>query len=229
MPDKKVVLARIGHSDIYTLRDDNSAYFFEAGMSIDADGAPHAYHPQSGKGLDYLGNAGVPGNWWALVTNDGTSSGEPIIQKNTDPAPGFYISSTSLQDKTRQIDDPRRYVNAEEIPFFVLPGKSKFGAKLGDLGVVINTQNGLIQGCIHADNGPSGKIGEGSIALAKKLNIPSSPRKGGVAHGIVYIVFPGSHSGWPLSLDEIHKTAQEKFSNWGGLEKMRRVLPDVLT
>ena len=57
-------LKRIGYSDINTLVDDDSAFFCEAGMMIDADGAYHAYHPDNRSGLDYLGNAGRPGNWW---------------------------------------------------------------------------------------------------------------------------------------------------------------------
>src|SRR5690349_18244953 len=32
---------------------------FYGGMQVNADGSPHAYHPQ-GKGLDYLANAGKP-------------------------------------------------------------------------------------------------------------------------------------------------------------------------
>ncbi|PXX41379.1 glycoside hydrolase family 75 protein [Undibacterium pigrum] len=227
MADIKTLLARIAYSDIYTLENDRTAYFFEAGMAIDADGAAHAYHPQTGMGLDYLGNAGVHGNWWALVTDNGMPSGKPLLQKASDPAPGFYISKTSLEDKDRALQDPRRYVDAEVIPFFVLPGKFKFGAKLGDLGIAINTGNGKICGCIHADNGPSGKIGEASIALANKLGVPSNPKKGGVAHGIVYVVFPGSASGWPASPDTLEQRAQAKFTAWGGLARLKNCLPDI--
>src|SRR5262245_32378245 len=53
--------------------------FFQAGMAIDADGAPQAYHPDSKSGLDALANAGKPGNWWALVVDD---KGEPLLQKD---------------------------------------------------------------------------------------------------------------------------------------------------
>jgi hypothetical protein len=63
------LLKRIGYSNIDTRRDDGSAFFYEAGLNIDADGAPHGYHPDGRSGLDYLGNAGRPGNWWALVTD----------------------------------------------------------------------------------------------------------------------------------------------------------------
>ena len=41
---------------------------FRAGLSIDADGAPNAYH-RDGRGLDHLANAGRPGSWWGLVTD----------------------------------------------------------------------------------------------------------------------------------------------------------------
>ena len=37
-----------------------SAFFYESGMTIDADGAPNAYHPDN-TGLDDLANAGTPG------------------------------------------------------------------------------------------------------------------------------------------------------------------------
>jgi hypothetical protein len=54
-------LKNIGYSNISTLTDDDSAFFYESGMEIDADGAYHAYHPDGRSGLDYLGNAGRPG------------------------------------------------------------------------------------------------------------------------------------------------------------------------
>ncbi len=41
------------------------AFFYEAGMTIDADGAPNAYHPDN-TGLDDLRNAGAPGYWEGL-------------------------------------------------------------------------------------------------------------------------------------------------------------------
>ncbi len=178
-------IKRIGYSDIYTLQDDDSAFFYEAGLMIDADGGYHAYHPDNKSGLDYLGNAGKPGNWWALVTDNGKPSGSPVIQKDSDPAPGFYISTTSLEDPSVDSKDPRRYVNAEAINFFVLPGRSALGTKLGDLGVIIRPATGAYDYAIYADVGPANKIGEGSIALASALGIPSSPKTGGTAHGII--------------------------------------------
>jgi hypothetical protein len=226
MPKLKL-LRRIGYSDINSLQGDDSAFFYESGLMIDADGAYRAYHPDNRSGLDYLGNAGRPGNWWALVTDNGKPSGKPIIQSKSDPAPGFYISTTSLQDSSKDADDPRRYVDAESVNFFVLPGKLGMGAKLGDFGVVIRPDQNDYDYAIYADAGPASKIGEGSIALAAALGLPSSPKNGGTGHGIIYVVFPGSRHGWPLNHAQIDQHAAALFATWGGLENAKDCFPDA--
>jgi hypothetical protein len=217
-------LKRVGYSDINTLQDDDSAFFYESGMMIDADGGYHAYHPDNKSGLDYLGNAGRPGDWWALVTNN---AGKPVVQKAGDPAPGFYISTTSLEDESLDADDPRRYVNAESINFFVLPAKLGLGAKLGDFGVVIRPDRNDYDYAVYADVGPATKIGEASIALAAALGIPSSPKIGGIGHGIIYIVFPGSKEEWPLNQTQIDHYGSALFAKWGGLDKAKECFPDA--
>lgn len=218
-------LKRIGNSDINTLQNDNSAFFYESGFNIDADGAYHAYHPNNALGLDYLANAGKPGNWWALVTDNNKPSGNPIIQSQSDPAPGYYISTTSLQDTSKGVKDPRRYVNAEAVNFFVLPGRLRLGAKLGDFGVVIRPATNTYDYAVYADAGPPLKIGEGSIALAAALGLPSNPKDGGTGHGIIYVVFPGSQQGWPLSQVQIDQYGAALFAKWGGLEKAKECFP----
>ncbi len=70
-------------------------------------------------------------------------------------------------------------------------------------------------------------IGEASIALAAALGVPSSPKTGGVGHGIAYIVFPGSAQNWPLSQPEIDQYGAQLFSKWGGLEKAKACFPDL--
>ena len=220
-------LKRIGYSNIHTHLDDGSAFFYEAGLNIDADGAPHAYHPDGKSGLDYLGNAGRPGNWWALVTYNAKPSGRPIIQGAHDPAPGFYISTTSLEDPNYKREDTRRYVNAEAINFIVLPGRLGLGAKLGDFAVVIHPETGVHAYAVYADVGPANKIGEASITSANALGIPSSPKSGGIGHGIGYIVFPGSAQHWPLSQQEIDRYGDTLFTKWGGIDKAKDCLPQV--
>jgi hypothetical protein len=220
-------LKRIGYSNINTLDDDDSSFFYESGLMIDADGAYHAYHPDGKPGLDYLANAGHPGDWWALVTDNGQPNGRPVIQTAADPAPGFYISTTSLEDPNCDRKDPRRYVNSEAVNFIVLPGRLGLGAKLGDFAVVIRPATGVYDYAVYADVGPANKIGEGSIALAAAMGVPSSPKSGGVAHGIVYIVFPGSAQNWPLSQPEIDQYGAQLFSKWGGIDKAKDCFPGL--
>jgi len=76
-----------------------------------------------------------------------------------------------------------------------------------------------------ADQGPKGQIGEGSIALAEALGIPSNPRHGGVVSGILYLVFPGSGNAKPRPLEEITAEATRLFEAWGGTAQMGACFP----
>lgn len=194
---------------------------YESGMSIDADGAPNAYCPPgaSCEGLDFIANAGGPGHWY-IETDTGEPNGSPFVQGPRDPCPGCYVSSTSLCDRSRPRNDPRRYVNAAEIPYLVIPRELK--RLLGCLAVVLHQS--FVTGAIVADVGPSGHYGEGSIMLAKCLNIDPSPRHGGTDSGVTYVIFDGTSQGWPRDLDEILSTAQALFDAWGGVGQLERLL-----
>jgi hypothetical protein len=200
------------------------ALFFQAGMAIDADGAPKAYHPDDTPGLDALANAGKPGRWWGVVTDD---SGAPVVQKETDPAPGFYVSSTSLEDTSKGREDPTRYVDSSSIAYVALPPAAvkDGGAALGDFAVVRERKTGKLAYAIFADIGPKNKLGEGSIALAEALGVPSSARKGGASGGVDYLVFPGSGDGAKKTAEEIAKEAEARFTSWGGLSQLDECLP----
>ena len=198
----------------------NSAFFFENGMTITADGAPDAFHPADDeRARDWLANAGAPGNWWVLVTD---AKGDPVVQGPDDPMPGFYIARTSLQDESKPETDPRRYVDADTVPFVVLPYNQldQLGAKLGDFAVVTNRRNGRYTYAILADLGPPRYAGEGSIALAKSLGINEDARWGGADEGVLYIVFPGSGNGKPRSLAEIEAEGARLFEAWGGRRRV---------
>lgn len=167
---------------------------YKAKMYIDADGSPRAYGP-SNSGLDWTANAGSPGNWWGVVTDN---NGDPIIQGSGDPYPGMYVSTTSLVNSAFSSTNPSRYVNSETVPFFVLPTAlvSLGGITIGDIAYVYNTTTG--QGCyaIYADSGPAGSLGEGSIYLATQIGVNPNARTGGTSSEIIdYIVFPGSGYG----------------------------------
>jgi len=199
-----------------------SAFFYTSGLAIDADGAFRAYHPDD-LGLDSLAHAGHPGSWWALVTDNGSPSGRPVVQGSSDPAPGFYVSATALYDPRRHNHrDPHRYVDAATIPYVVLHPEALRHAKLGDFATVVNLQNGRTSSAIVADeSAPDLPVGEGSIALAKRLGIASNPRHGGKQEpAIAYIVYPDSGNGRPRSLREIVANSQRLFRAWGGLSQL---------
>ena len=117
---------KIDDSEIFIIEEFPSVYFFKSGMQIDADGAPKAYHKDSSLGLDHLKNAGKKGNWWGIVTTNGKSGGIPAIQDSDDPAPGYYVAGTSLQDGTKKDADPDRYVDSAEVPYIALPSGMNF-------------------------------------------------------------------------------------------------------
>lgn len=190
----------------------NSAFFYESGMTVDADGAPNAYHPNN-SGLDDLSNAGTPGTWEGLAKDP---NGEPYIQGPDDPYPGYYVSETALADRTKPVSDPGRYVDASKIPFIVLPGgmARELGARPGDFAVVFNQRNGKSSYAIFGDVGPYDHLGEGSIALADNLGLRSDARNGGARRGIVYLVFPGSGNGKPRPLEEINAEGEKLLYSW---------------
>ena len=165
---------------------------FVADADIDADGGYHAYHPDNKSGLDDLRNAGQPGNWYGIVTD---ARGRPIVQQIGDPAPGFYVSPTSYEWPQFPKDNPRRYVNAETVPFIVVEGFIRRRAKgivLGCKARVTDTRTGRSVDAVVADMGPLLKIGELSVSAAVALGIPSSPRTGGISqHVIAYELWPG--------------------------------------
>ncbi len=177
-------IAQIGDVVIRQERS-TGATIFIAGMRIDADGSPHAYHPDNVSGLDDLTNAGKPGQWWGLACDH---EGEPYVQRAGDPAPGFYVSQTALEYRQFNEEDPRRYVDSEQIPYIVLPRGYPCKPQLGCDVSVVNLRNKKFSHAIYGDVGPADQIGEGSIALAKALGINPDARTGGIANGILYIV-----------------------------------------
>lgn len=171
-------------------RSSNELYW-RAGMTIDADGSPRAYHPDDSSGLDDLDNAGYPGNWWALVCGE---NGKPIVQGRTNPAPGYYVSTTAYVNRKFKTADPRRYLDSEKVSFVVVPRqlrKAIKGVVLGCRAVVTNPWNGKKADAVVGDIGPATHLGEGSIALALALGINSNPRRGGTDNHLLYEIFPG--------------------------------------
>lgn len=211
------------------------AFFFKSGMTIDADGSPRAYHPPlpgrphgSPPGLDDLRNAGHTGNWFGVVTDNGKRDGTPVRQGPNDPAPGFFVSPTSLVHRERPREtDPRRYVDASTIPYVALASLllERGHARLGDFATVWNRRNGKLAHAIFADVGGDDHLGEGSVALAQALGVPGTPKAGGQDGGVVYLVFAGSGNGSARPKSEIESNGTRLFRAWGGLARLKRIFP----
>ncbi len=197
------------------------AILFHAGMYVDADGAPNAYGPHN-RGLDFTANAVRDGRFLSVATHP---DGKPVIQRSG-RFKGFYVSTTSLRNAAGSPTSPGTYVDARKIPYIVLPPEfmKQFGVALGDLAVVTNQRNGKTSFAIFADVGPHGKIGEGSVALARALDLNDDPRYGGTgSSSIAYLVFPrsGLGPGKLRSAKEIKTSGLRAFRQWGGPRRLR--------
>jgi hypothetical protein len=91
----------------------------------------------------------------------------------------------------------RSYLIAEYDPFIVIPVNlltdrtDPYAPKVGDYAVVIHGET--IYPCIVGDGGPTFKVGEASLRMAKEINPNASPYSRPVSDlKITYVVFPGS-------------------------------------
>lgn len=99
----------------------------------------------------------------------------------------------------REIRDmeARSFLIADYDPFIVMPinmvtdRSDNYAAGIGDYAVVIH--KGKIYPCIVGDAGPSFKVGEASLRMAKQINARASPYSRPVSDlTVTYLVFPGS-------------------------------------
>lgn len=203
----------------------SNAVLWKHGLMVDADGSPAAYSPKPGQGLDYLADAGHPGDWWALVTDNGQPGGKPVLQSRTDPMPGYYVSTTSLENPAHPPTSPLHWANASQVPYIVLPLEHHdFGGRLGDFGAVIHLSTGRVAYVTVADLGPPHNLGEGSVALAKALRINASPKDGGVGDGVAYVFFPNSGDGTLKSPAEIARAGAQLLTTFGGTTRWSKVM-----
>lgn len=161
------------------LHEDGSVSFV-AGMTIDADGGRRTYAPAGSglKGLDYLSNAGRPGNWYGLVCDP---RGDPIIAPS-----GYYVSPTLYRHRhngaLRLASDPEAYLDPEKDFFMVFPGPLRHAVGpvlLGCAGTIMDLHTGKELKTVAGDSGPATHLGEASIACAEFFGVPSNPKWGG--------------------------------------------------
>lgn len=224
----RMKITTVGNTDIFGA---GTAIVLLSGMQVEARGAPSAYHPPTA-----ASHAGMPPGldaWYnaeeALIRDP---AGTPVVQRSGDPAPGFFVSRTGLYTMGLPASDPRKYVDAQAVPYLVLPQAvlDHTHVDLGDLAMVfVRGENGFdphaASYAIVADVRSDDAVGGGSIALARALDIYA-----GAVHiehtepNIVYVVFTGSRTkpAWPRKLDEMSATARYLFQKWGGMDRLVR-------
>lgn len=211
----------------------SGALIYEAGLAIDADGGRHAYRDDD-KGLDTIKNACPTDRTKLCYGILERTPGDRV--KQAPPNDAYYVSLTTLVDASKRESDPDRYVDSEQVAYVVLPlrtlarmaaaeGAAAQRLRLGDLAFVRNRKNGRSAFAIFADVGPAGKIGEGSIALAEALQLPSSPRHGGASDGVQVVVFPGSGDHRPKPQADIDREGRAAFERWGGTARLDACFP----
>ena len=190
-------------------------------FTIDADGAPRAYGPNN-SGMDNTGNAGKPGNWWALATTAPQCgpSGTPLLQQNDDPAPGFYVSKTTMENTAFTCRKQRRYVNSDAISYVALP--RAVATIVGNQGKLAVVQRGAFGPAfaVHADQAPAFGVGEGSMELARAVGLNPDPRSGGTAtRELLFVILP-QRMGFPADNVAVQNTARTAFETWGGFPRL---------
>ena len=181
--------------------DDDKRVFFTADADIDADGAngqnggPAAYMVDD-SGTEFLANGGMKiKNGKVICAFDWARS---IVILDTDNEPkvfpgGIIASKTWYHHPGIDFGDPTAYVDSETVPYIVVPPliiNKTAGVVRGSKARV--TLNGVSVDCAVADRGPSNKIGELSIAAARAIGLPESPRHGGTeTPNVFYELWPG--------------------------------------
>ena len=189
-----------GFSSTIVEEEDGRVHFL-ADADIDADGAngqnsaPAAYKVDD-TGTELLANGGMKIVGGKVVCAHSWARDIVILGEDNQPKlfPGGIIASMTWYRHPRKLpSDPAAYVDAETVPYIVVPP------------LIIQKTMGIVRGCkaqvtfrsrsvdcVVADRGPSNKIGELSIAAARAIGLPSSPRNGGTEkQEVLYELWPG--------------------------------------
>jgi len=182
-------------------QDEQGRVFFTADGDIDADGAngqnggPAAYRTDN-RGTESLANGGMATRNGKVICAQPWARDIVILGDDNEPkvfGDGIIASRTWYRHPNRQANNPSAYVDAETVPYIVVPQ------------IIIQSTAGVVRGCkarvtrgdksvdcVVADKGPRNKIGELSIAAARAIGLPSSPRSGGTERPeLLYELWPG--------------------------------------
>lgn len=182
--------------------DDDGRVFFTADGDIDADGAngqngAAVAYKSDDTGTEALANGDMKKIAGGKVVFK-AGWGRDVVILGNDNQPrifngGIIASMTWYKEPGAALNDPAAYVDSETVPYIVVPP------------IIIQKTKGIVRGCkasvsfgavsvicVVADKGPVNKVGELSIAAARALGIPSSPRNGGMDEPrLKYELWPG--------------------------------------
>jgi hypothetical protein len=161
-----------------------------------------------------------------------TKNNKPVIQGEGDAFPGkAFVTTTSMSIPGTPDGTQRHYVDANEIPYVVLPTAftTKYGVHNGDVAVVYWPTKSKYAFAVFADGG---RLGEASVKLHQDIgNDPIVVRDGlrrakrGIESSVLTIVFPGSAPAPSLDSKQwradIGKIGQAELDKWGGADKLK--------
>jgi hypothetical protein len=244
----------LGEINVYK---SGAAVLFASMMHVNTDGAPDSYHPDD-TGLTHICNglgivnatgacewkANCLADYRAAKSNGfagsprlcffaiATENGKPLVQREGDPRPGYYVTTTALQHRGADPKTQRAYLDSNEIPYIVIPTawqrKAYLGIKLGDVAALLRKSNGKMEYAVAGDLGPA--AGEASIAAHRALGNEPLVLKGGVRRAlrgiggrdVVYAIFPGSRARLAnYSAEAIRAEGRRLVESFGGEERLR--------
>ncbi|HEX5183106.1 MAG TPA: glycoside hydrolase family 75 protein [Allosphingosinicella sp.] len=176
---------------------------------------------------DHYSTQGADIKWIAIPVEKPPADGHyfPCLQKGG-PTDGYFVSQTALENVEKgKPCDTSTWINSLTIPYVVLPG-SKLGDKvgLGDLALIYRREGGAeyVAVALAADVGPAEEVGEGSIALHRRLGNPAaSGGKSGIDSGVTVFFFPGRRATLPVSDDWLQAQQQALLHQLGGIDQVR--------
>jgi hypothetical protein len=162
-----------------------------------------------------------------------TADGYPCVQDASSPYPGYFVAKTTLQQQDAARNDvcvQSRFIDAEQIPYIVVPDDAYGNARIGDIVVARldgPSGGGLIYGIV-ADTGSPEAFGEASIAFNRALRRKTAPILSGrdvlamdIHASVAILILGGSKAALngDYSRGNIEKVGREQFEHWNNDKK----------
>jgi hypothetical protein len=164
--------------------------------------------------------------------------GYPCVHGAESRYPGYFVAATTLNHNAPARADgcaPARYIDAEEVPFLVLPKGGFGGVEIGDVMVARIKRDGFertVYGIV-ADAGPAHQLGEGSAALNAALlgragqplmNMRDSWALDIEGPPVAMLVLGGTRERFKgdYSRKNVEAVARAEFARWGGSQPLAR-------